>query len=129
MCLYKNRMCHRHNRPLIADEDIVCYKLVNKSTDGTYTTPHTDTIVPIECIEHKVPFKAKIVNPFRFFCYHILGTTGIVGDGFIHVYKDPQQSHCGCITFKCIIPKGTKYFVGALNDYAAKKIVFLEEIK
>jgi hypothetical protein len=90
-------------------------------------TPYLNTIIPEECIENKVPFKAKIDGKFEFFCNHILGTSLIVNDGFIHVYKCPRYQF-GQITFKCIIPKGTKYFIGLHGDLAGKKIIFLERV-
>ena len=127
MCLTKNKNYHPLNRPLIAEEDIVCYKQVCPYTSGTYMTPYTNTIIPTKCIENKVPFKAKIDKKFRFFCDHVLGTTIIAGDGFIHVYEYPQYRF-GWITFKCIIPKGTKYFIGNCGELAVRKIIFLEKV-
>ena len=127
MCLFKDGKVHPHNRPLVAKEDIACYKLVYRFKDDAYTTPCINTIIPRECIENKVSFKAKIVNKFRFFCAHVLGTSLIVNDGFIHVYKYPRHRF-DCLTFKCIIPKGTKYFIGISNDLAAKEIIFLERL-
>lgn len=126
MCLFKDERYHPHNRSLIAKEDVVCYKQVYRSRND-YTTPYINTIIPTECIENKVPFKAKIDKKFKFFCYHVLGTTSIVGDGFIHVYTYPRQDW-GNITFKCVIPKGTKYFIGLQHDLAAKEIIFLEKL-
>lgn len=127
MCLFKDGKYHPHNRPLIAEEDIVCYKKVFGPINGKYITPYTDTIIPTECIENKVPFKAKIVQKFRFFWNHILGMSNIVDDGFIHIYTYPAQEFRHT-TFKCIIPKGTKYFIGEGVDLASKKIVFLERV-
>lgn len=127
MCLFKDSRAHPHNRPLIAKEDIVCYKKVYGFINGKYTTPYTNTIIPTECIENKVPFKAKIDKIFRFFWNHILGMSNIVDDGFIHTYIYPAQEFC-YTTFKCIIPKGTKYFVGLRGDLAAKEIIFLERV-
>jgi hypothetical protein len=127
MCLFKDEKYHPHCRPLIAEEDIVCYKQVDRCSCGLYETPYTYTIIPTECIENKVPFKAKIDDKFEFFCNHILGTSLIVNDGFIHVYKCPRYQF-GQITFKCIIPKGTKYFIGLHGDLAGKKIIFLERV-
>ena len=127
MCLFKNGKYHPHNRPLIAEKDIVCYKQVGRYSCDLYETPYTYTIIPTQCIENKVPFKAKICKKFRFFCYHILGTTSIAGDGFIHVYTYPRYTF-GLITFKCMIPKGTKYFIGEHGDLAARKIIFLEKV-
>jgi hypothetical protein len=126
MCLFKDEKYHPHCRPLIAKEGIVCYKQVYRSRND-YTTPYINTIIPIECIENKIPFKAKIDKKFRFFCYHVLGTTLVVNGGFIHVYTYPKHDW-EYITFKCIIPKGTKYFVGLHGDLAAKEIIFLEKV-
>lgn len=127
MCLFKDNKYHPHNHPLIAKEDIVCYKQVCRYSYGLYETPYTNTIIPTECVENKVPFKAKIGKIFKFFYDHVLGTTSMVGDGFIHVYKCPRYQF-GHLTFKCIIPKGTKYFIGDHGDLAAKEIIFLERI-
>lgn len=127
MCLFKDEKYHPHCRPLIAEEDIVCYKQICRYTYTSYMTPYFNTIIPEECIENKVPFKAKIDDKFEFFCNHILGASLIVNDGFIHVYKCPRYQF-GQITFKCIIPKGTKYFIGLHEDLAAKKIIFLKRV-
>jgi hypothetical protein len=127
MCLFKDFRAHPHNRPIIAKEDIVCYKQVCIFGDGTYITPYTVDTIPIECIENKVPFKAKIAKIFNFFWHHVLGTSSIVNDGFIHVYTYPRYQW-NRILFECIIPKGTKYFIGISNDLAAKEIIFLERL-
>lgn len=127
MCLFKDNKYHHNNRPLIAEEDIVCYKQIFTYIDGTYMTPYTNTIIPTKCITNKVPFKAKIIDKFEFFCNHILGASLFVDDGFIHVYKYPRYKF-GLTTFECIIPKGTKYFIGTDGDLAAKEIIFLEKV-
>ena len=68
MCLFKDKNKHPFNRPLIAEEDIVCYKQLDTSrfTDG-YITPCTYSEVPAACLKKKVPFKAEILNKFEFF--------------------------------------------------------------
>lgn len=134
MCLYKNKKHHPFNRPLIAEEDIVCYKLlqINYITD-IFVTPYTKMPVPIECLKNKVPFKAEIFNKSKFTWSHVLGFNNIVGDGFIHTYSlnPPNYSTalCECV-FKCIIPKGTKYFIGEHEDvYASEQIIFVEQLQ
>lgn len=127
MCLLKDYKTHPHNRPIIAKEDIVCYKQVCKDPSGLYETPYTYTTIPTECIENKVPFKAKIDDKFRFFLDHVLGKYNIVEDGFIHVYTYPRFQF-NRLTFECVIPKGTKYFVGIDQDLAAKEIIFLKRL-
>ncbi len=131
MCLYKDKKHHPFNRPLVAEKDIVCYKQLYLNCANMLVTSCRHILVPIKCIQKnkrkRVPFKAEIVEKFRFFCCHVLGTSGIVNDGFIHVYTYPRQNW-GNITFKCIIPKGTKYFIGLKHDLAAKEIIFLERV-
>lgn len=128
MCLYKDKKFHPHNRPLIAKEDIVCYKNLNQVREDIYLTPYTDTQVPIECIQDKVPFEATILHKFLFIWAHVFGFGKLVEDGFIHSFQTHTESR-RYITFKCIIPKGTKYFIGYKGDYASEQIIFVEQLK
>lgn len=130
MCLFKDKKFHPFNRPLVAEEDIICYKLLETVhfTDR-YVTPCTYSMVPTDCLNKKVPFKAEIINKAQFIWRHVLGFSDVVTDGFIHsLVNDPSP----CVmytTFKCIIPKGTKYFVGGHGDYASEQIIFVEPLK
>lgn len=127
MCLYKDKKHHPFNRPLIAKEDIICYKKLAE-IGNAYITPYTYIQVPIECIRDKVPFKAQILSKFKFIWNHILGFNNLVEGGFIHSFqKDPTWSEY--VTFKCIIPKGTKYFIGEEWDYASEQIIFVERLQ
>lgn len=132
MCLYKDKKHHPFNRPLMAKEDIVCYKVlrINYITN-VFVTLYTYSIVPKEYLKNKVSFKAEILNKFRFICRHVLGLSNIVTDGFIHTYLSEPPYYglrfCECV-FKCIIPKGTKYFIGEHGDYASEQIIFVEQL-
>jgi hypothetical protein len=126
MCLFKVRGFHPLNRPLIAKEDIICYKKLQQIGDA-YITPCSNTQVPIECIRNKVPFKAQILSKCKFIWRHILGFNNKVEDGFIHSFQIDHRLR-DYLTFKCIIPKGTKYFVGIHGDYASERIIFLERL-
>ena len=124
MCLIKDKKHHPFNHPLIAKEDIICYKHLWVG-ENQYRTPFADTAVPVECVKNKVPFKAQIIHKIRFFYRHILGCSNVVEDGFIHMYAYPKVPFC-CECFTCIIPKGAKYFVGEDDvDYASSEIIFL----
>lgn len=129
MCLVKDKKFHPHNRPLIAEEDIVCYKKLHQVGKNTYITPCTDTLIPIECIQDKVPFEAQIIFKLKFIWNHIFGFGNCVEDGFIHSFQGSSMYYSRYITFKCIIPKGTKYFVGIGLDYASERIIFLEKLE
>lgn len=130
MCLYKDKKKHPFNRPLVADKDIVCYKKLDFCyfTWG-YMTPCTHSQIPTKCLRKKVPFKAEIVNKAQFIWKHILGFSDVVTDGFIHSYAYTPSLSFRYDTFKCIIPKGTKYFIGVDHDYASEQIIFIEKLK
>lgn len=130
MCLYKDKNKHPFNRPLIAEEDIVCYKQLEIShfTDG-YVTPCTYSVVPAECLKKKVPFKAEILDKVEFIWRHVLGFSNIVEDGFIHSHALSPGNSFLYRTFQCIIPKGTKYFIGSNCDYASEQIIFEKQLK
>ena len=53
MCLVKNKKHHPFNRPLIAEEDIVCYKHLYVNYKAELVTPHTLAPIPIKCIQKK----------------------------------------------------------------------------
>ena len=129
MCLIKDKERHPFNRPLIAKEDIVCFKQLELSDSYGYLTPCTYSIVPTECLKKKVPFKAKIRNEIVFIWRHVLGFSNIVEDGFIHSHVDNPPFRFLYTTFKCIIPKGTKYFIGDDQDYASEQIIFVEQLQ
>lgn len=127
MCLFKDKKHHPFNRPLIAKEDIVCYKKLNRCGENIYMTPIIDILVPIECIQDKVPFEAQILSKFIFIWSHVFGFSAFVEDGFIHTFN--RNDECRLYeTFKCIIPKGTKYFIGEDGDYASERIIFLQKM-
>ena len=129
MCLYKDKKKHPFNRPLIADKDIICYKQLETSHFYGYITPCTYSVVPADCLKNKAPFKAIILNKAQFIWRHILGFSNVVTDGFIHSHVYNPSPSFLYTTFKCIIPKGTKYFIGDDHDYASEQIIFVEELK
>ena len=136
MCLYKNKKHHPFNRPLIADKDIVCYKQLWVNWNNAVVTPITKTLIPIKCIhknkKKRIPFKAEILNKFKFIWKHVFGFSNEVTDGFIHTFSSEpfHYNHFwSCRIFKCVIPKGTKYFIGYNEDYASEQIIFVEQLK
>lgn len=130
MCLFKDTRRHPNCRPLRAKSDIVCFKVLIK-TPKKVITPHQGMEISPDCLYHKQPLKASISSYFRFFKWHILGKRGIVTDGFIHTHETLNLRIFNAkyyALFKCIIPKGTWYYKGLSNQYASRKIIFLEQI-
>ena len=74
--------------------------------------------------------------PLVFYRFHYLshGTRYQIFGGMIHAYKTKPACHRNEFGFpsiglyKCIIPKGTLYYVGVDNDICAKRMLVIEEV-
>lgn len=134
MCLIKDKKYHPFNKPLVADEDIVCYKVLAQFiTDppDVFRTPFQFDPIRVQLyINCQIPFVAWGDIELCSFLKHKLGLSRIVESGFIHTFRGKHSIKIlkHEFVFKCIIPKGTEYFIGTNNDYASKKIIFLEKI-
>jgi hypothetical protein len=136
MCLVKDKRYHVFNRPLIAEEDIVCYKQLYVNYKGEIVTPYTNIPIPTKCIQKnkkkRIPFKADILNKWNFIWRHVFGFSNVVTDGFIHTFASAPPYYSlgwGDRVFQCIIPKGTKYFIGEDGEYASEQIIIGERLK
>lgn len=114
----------------IAKGDIICYKhlyaikkkpfwkRLSSFFKYYYRTPYMGFKV------NDIHLRAKGSEDVKF-----LDGEFIVKGGFIHTYKYPysytqdQADHM----FKCIIPDGTKYYIGD-GEYASKEIIILERL-
>lgn len=128
MCLIS-----KTNIPKIAEEDIICYKIL-EYTQLEYTTPFMylpirDSIV--EAIgDEDIYKKSAWFRPSKY----------SIGRGFIHAYTTYETAmkiipeiecqfftECQLEVFKAVIPKGTKYFVSINGkEICAKKMVLPE---
>ena len=133
MCLVIN-----HLEPKIANEDIVCYKLVKRTkTKGIYKSSFQGfeyIIRQLYISNLDIRFVDKIIKN--------LDTTRsglclyIIEEGMFHSYASylypvilSPLPHGALL--KCIIPKGAYYFKGYFDDcpsYASSQIKILEEI-
>lgn len=129
MCLYTE-----NKEPIIAKEDIICYKvLVKTKIPFVYRTPIIRTKI-IKIPFFKRTFKAE--GHKRLVCEFLASDVRMyeVSVGFIHTYKDLDEAlrwvhrleeENDCVVFVCIIPKGTLYYEGRLNNLASEKIKIL----
>lgn len=128
-------------KPSIAEEDIVCYKLfctygairgfmftsiVNYKVVIPENSPTImdDTNKPVK-IENvpigSISIREKILDKPAY---------GIRA-GMIHAYRNSDliQNYTFYKKFKCIIPKGTEYYIGLKEDICAKKLLIIEQVK
>ena len=135
MCLWiKNK------KLLVAEEDIVCYKTLSKTSAG-YWTAYTATYVPEDVVNGSNLFKAEgelkleKKDHYKKREHYKYATNG----GLIHTYAckdDPFETNkhynFDDTIFECVIPKGTKYYVGLFDgvskSYASECIRFVKKI-
>lgn len=119
----------------VADEDIVCYKILKVRLDEgriQFLTPYQESKVMLGrkyCGKNPTPFEVENCSEDWFIS---------VGGGYIHSYIDRGEAvlnvyNCGegDIVVKCIIPKGATYFEGRFYEdtaYASNKIIYTKEI-
>lgn len=131
MCLITTK-----NIPEIAQEDIVCYKLY-KLRDNKLLSPYREVVAPnINEVTNTVLDRACV------FSYKGNHVNYSVSRGF-HSYKNISNSkeelrfwihflaYSNVRIFKCIIPKGTKYYEGKFGDfpsYCSESIILKETI-
>ena len=110
----------------IAQEDITCYKVMNRSMcSGVYMyksllygmiwMPLNSLILPIysrDQEKHVRQLHGSVVHAYRILTPNIMEVS-IMG---------------GVPIIKCIIPKGTRYWVDSRNEIAATKIKLIEEV-
>lgn len=141
MCLIVNK----GQRYRIAKKDIPCYKVVSKleyrigysdDTFYVYCSPYQTRKISNDEVEGKIPYSAN--GEFNS-GVQMLGEHRGIGMGAIHTYVNPYYlatptgSEIKTLeVFECIIPKGTKYYIGkdqsGRDSYASEKIVFKEKI-
>ena len=114
-----------------AKEDIICYKVMDKSGyDGGWVTPYMRTPVSDSIVSGEKNFKANSYERVRadgFYSGYFEITSG-----FIHTFASPSNAiihaksfSCGKV-FTCIIPKGVKYYRSSNgHHYASKEIKFV----
>ena len=115
--------------PLIAKKDIICYKiLMEDNCSPYYYRNYIAAIKNSDIIQDKTPER---IEPF--------GSVFKISRGFIHTYSEltnlkyelySTQSALLilCKVYKCIIPKGSKYFVNITGqEYCSKQLKFIEE--
>ena len=120
MCL---NISNKFSQPLIATEDICCYKLleVDICDSETYVTPYRNMPVKIGC---------TYTSELSF------NKHGNIEKG-LHAYKYLSDVEYLCIfryevVVKCLIPKGSRYYRGTFSfdeSLASDQLTYVEIIK
>lgn len=116
---------------LIAEEDIICYKILEKKDEDEYITPYRYVAVDMG---------SKILEAEGEVNIESCKKVGRIEGGVIHTFAFLEEACCEVLAsectvniwkvFKCIIPKGTKYYEGKFGptlSYGSTCIKFIEE--
>ena len=121
MCLYST------TGKKYAERDIVCYKALGYK-NGVYYTP-----CQFKIVKDAVLAGRRLLRGGLFRKKETIDDITVISGGYIHVATNLEwlRFHFqGCRHFKCIIPKGTEYWVSKGGDeMAARKIRFVERVK
>ena len=125
MCLFIN-----HLEPKIADKDIVCYKLVERTKiKGIYKSKYQEFEYVIRQLYTNY-FDIKYIDMLIKRRYSRFA----IEEGMFHSYVNYLSAITvlpNRVALKCIIPKGAYYFEGYFGNYpsyASSQIKILEEI-
>ena len=128
-----------HLKPKIADKDIVCYKLVEKTKiKGVYKAYFQEFEYVIRqsyTNNLDIKFVNRIINKLRPSYPHYVDTH-IIDEGMFHSFTNYTIPFMLIVSLneailKCIIPKGAYYYKGYFHNftsYASSQIKILEEI-
>ena len=129
MCLYS-----KEKVPLIAEKDIVCYKILRRERYGYFSPYQEDKI-----IFNKTIIASRSKRKFEINKEHLRTEFFSISEGFIHAYNMPiiayfsyqqmlsnfSNTHFNIV--KCIIPKGSRYFNGIGDDICADRMIITDE--
>ena len=105
--------------PRKAKENIVCYKVLRRSSFGRWITPFRWTLLTLD--NYLVADECRtfsILNPYD------------KGAGYIHAYIDEKyiRRNLSCEkVFIAVVPKGTKYHLSKNGEICAKKMFITNE--
>ena len=122
MCLITNTPV-----PSIAEQDIECYKVYVKSYNDSRVSPYRRCPMPnineLVTTELQSPVNLRVDLGFHSFSY--FSDAEFVAERFARTKKS------SCVV-KCIIPKGTEYYLGKFGfdeAYCSESIILKEIIK
>jgi len=129
MCLVVKKIRHLNNKPKIAKKDIICYKMFRVNKLGLQS-PYRGTIW--NCGDN---IKNGYMNADNF---QMMPEDGMINNGLHSFRKLEKPTDCpytkyiikmtkddDCVTVCCIIPKGSRYWIGRDNDYCSEKLYLM----
>lgn len=130
MCLFT-----KQKEPLIAQEDIKCFKILREES-GQWITPYRDYPIKFNIeLTSEDNEKDTLLKVFGFYqvdkgYFHSCNSkeSAIKYMQDIKITYTRRKYKCPPLTaFKAIIPKGSKYYIGAGEDLCSNKLIIINE--
>ena len=119
MCLYVN-----YKTPSIAEVDITCYKIYMFYNNQEYISPYQKAKMPP--IDTLAATELDENNPVNKGFHSFMSVSDAKNDAFM------LSVMYGATVFRCIIPKGTKYYKGLygmrIPSYCSESIIVKEPV-
>ena len=141
MCLTVQTYSRIGDNYKIAKRNITCFKVLKINDWGEKETPVYNAKVPAWCFECQTPFEAK---GGEWVYTDVVSEINHINEGFIHTFIHSTDAvnymeqlkglkpNERFYLYKCIVPKGTKYFEGkdgaGRKSYASRRIIFKKEV-
>ena len=138
MCL---KLKEGNTRLIVADKDVVCYKILLQYSDGTYSSPFQRMHYELNNLmcDNVNVWKYRSDKTWNVGAggFHTFAKFDEVKKAFDESFKVAFFPNCNPVIVKCFIPKGTKYYYGSFSflfctekyeSYASKKLMVTDEV-
>lgn len=125
--------------PIIADHDIVCYKVLNYNFGGDNSKPFFESIYQYMRIQLGKRYNNRQSADVVVDHEDDDDIEYSVNGGFYHSFEyltdaieEMYESCNAAVVVKCIIPKGTEYYYGTFcvaDSYASRSIIYTDVIE
>lgn len=113
----------------VADKDILCYKILMRRTNY-FVSPYLE-------YRYDIPSTVEDTTEEKYFK---VMRGEMVGSGFLHAFRthiaaihwrrvmQGREPYTSFVIAECIIPAGTRYYIGIDNDICSKKLRLVKVI-
>ena len=134
MCLIIDAIYHPDFKPLIAKEDIICYKILftyrDSNNNKKYITPYMMTSV-LHGTLIADRFQINVSSYFKRVDFGIHSfqnrSVALLERDLLNTSLPKYPIANKYIVKKAIIPKGAEYWIGKNDEYCSERIVFAEK--
>lgn len=136
MCLIIDKNLNKKYKPMIADKDLVCYKVLKQKgwLFKHFYSPYFDFEWK-KNVEYTIEMNVSVITHGEHFVkkgFHAFINKELIDFRCIPCFIttcDGKTKPLKQILVECIIPKGSEYYIGKNNDIVSNKMKFVKILK